>query len=90
MFNKKKRKYNSRIAPTNGFSVIGNSDGLNSNDILHNIQELFKKHGQIVINYIDDDSISITSLKTIYNDSLEYKLEEIKDDIRDVVTKKFN
>lgn len=89
MFNKHKRKYNSRIAPTNGFSINGNSEGLNSDEILHNIQGLFEKHGRIVINFIDDESISVTSLKTVYNDSLEYKLEEIKDDIRDIVTKKF-
>lgn len=89
MFNKKKREYNSRIAPTNGFSVSGNTEGLNSDEILHNIQELFKKHGRIVVNYIDDDSISVTPLTTVYNDSLEYKLEEIKDDIRKIVTKKF-
>lgn len=90
MFNKNKRKYNSRIAPTNGFSISGNYEGLNSDEILHNIQSLFEKHGRIVINYIDDDdSISVTSLKTVYNDSLEYKLEEIKDDIRKIVTEKF-
>lgn len=89
MFNKKKRKYNSRIAPINGFSINGNSGGLNSDDVLANIQELFKKYGRVVINFIDDDIISVTSLKTVYNDSLEYKLDEIKEDIRKVVTEKF-
>lgn len=88
MFNKKKRKYNSRIAPTSGFSVSGNSDGLNSDDILNNIQDMFERYGRIVINFIDDDCISVTSLKTVYNDSLEYKLDEIKDEIRNIVTKK--
>lgn len=88
MFNKNKRKYNSRIEPTSGFSVSGSSEGLNSDDILNNIQKLFEKHGRVVINFIDDDCISVTSLTTVYNDSLEYKLDEIKDEIRNIVTKK--
>lgn len=84
MFKKKiKRKYITRIAHR-GFKSVGeSSENIESEEILEVIQKMYDKEGSIVINFIDNDTISITSLKTIKNNEVENKLEEIKDLIRD-------
>lgn len=84
MFERKiKRKYITRISHR-GFKSIGESPKkVGSEEILEVIQKMYDKEGSIVINFIDNETISITSLKTIKNYEVENKLEEIKDLIRD-------
>ncbi|WP_252251225.1 hypothetical protein [Clostridium sp. VAP52] len=86
---KKKRKYFSRIAPNYGYSYTSGSTELSSDDILDAIQDLFERHGRIVIDFINNSDISVTSLKTVENDKIEYTLSDIRDDIRKVLNEKF-
>lgn len=85
---KKKRKYSTRISRGDSFTLTGGtSKEVSSDDIMEVIQSMFKKEGRVVIDFIDDENISITSLKTIQSDNIEYKLDEIKDMIRKNVLK---
>lgn len=89
-----KRKYSSRIVRDNGFSFSANSGGveISSDAIISSMQDLFKRDGRVVIDFIDEEEIHCTSLKTIKMESVEARLDEIKDLIREnlVVKEKSN
>lgn len=80
---RKRRSFTTRIARGDSYSSSSKSiKKVSSDDILNTIQEMFKRDGRVVIDFIDDEEISLTSLKTIERDVVEFKLEEIKDIVR--------
>ena len=84
IFNKKKWKFQTRVTKGDYYSAIGgNGDSkASSDDILDVIKNLYDKEGPVVIDFMEDDYISITTKGTVLNDDIEYKLEEIKEIIR--------
>lgn len=58
------------------------STPISSEDILTEIEWLYEQHGKVVIDWIDDESIHLTSLDTVQADQTEEKLNEIKEMIR--------
>jgi len=80
-----KRHYYSRIVRDNGHSFSSNSGSteISSDAILSSMQDLFKRDGRVVIDFIDEEEIHCTSLKTIKVESVEAKLDEIKELIRE-------
>lgn len=80
-----KRTYYARISRAGDFSHSSSSGDkkVSSDEILSSIQWLYERDGKVVIDFIDDETIQLTSLNTIEDDKLEIKLNEIKELIRD-------
>lgn len=86
MFNKKnKREYYYRIARNGDFRQSGSSGDrkVSSDNILATIQSLYERDGKVVVDFIDDETINLTTLNTYKDDELEERLDEIKQVIKD-------
>lgn len=86
MFNKKsKRRFSVRISENGGSSQYSSSSGndkISSDEILAEIQWLYERNGEVVVDFINDEKIELTSLNTVKDDRIESKLNEIKRIIR--------
>lgn len=78
----------SRIAAEDGFSYSSRStdDGVRSDSIISQMQFMYERDGKVVVEFITDEIIHLTSLGTLKNDLENAKLEEIKDLIKKNIT----
>ncbi|MEM5009315.1 hypothetical protein WKH57_01210 [Niallia taxi] len=89
MFNKQsKRTYFGKIGRGDEYSYTANSADkkISSDEILKSIQYLYERDGEVVIDFIDDESIQVKSLKTLRDDEVESKLNRITRLIKNYVT----
>lgn len=81
---RQKRRYRERQS-RNGFTFRQSSTGTNkisSDEILESLQWLFDANGRIVIEWIDEDEINVTTLDSARDTELENSLEEMKEIIK--------
>lgn len=81
----KKRKYFSRIGRVDGFEHTSTSgdEEVSSDEILSMIEWLYKRDGKVVIDFINEDTIQLTSLETVTDRKIDDKLVKIKNLIKE-------
>lgn len=84
-----KRKTSTRLSEEGTVYYSSNSGDAQktSDEILSSIQWLYQRAGKVVIEFIDDEEIRLTSLDSIKDDETETKLEEIKSIIKESLSK---
>lgn len=81
-----KRRTYSRIKGE-GFSYTSRSgeEGESSDSVISQMEFLYKRDGKVVVEFIGDDSIHLTTLGSLENELVEEKLSDIKSLIRDSI-----
>lgn len=86
MYNKKihRRKSYSRISG-GGFRYTSRSGekGITSDSIISQMQFLYKRDGKVVVDFMDDEEIHLTTLETLKDEFADAKLNDIKDLIKE-------
>lgn len=86
MYNKRiyKRKSYSRISG-DGFRYSSRSgeNGESSDSIISQMQFLYKRDGKVVVDFIDDEEIHLTTLGTLKDELVDAKLKDIKNLIKE-------
>ena len=81
MYNKKnhKRRTFSRISG-GGFRYTSRSveTGIGSDSIISQMEFLFKRDGKVVVEFIDNEEIHLTTLGTLKDELVDDKLDEMK------------
>ena len=59
-----------------------NEEGVSSDSVVNVLQSLYKRDGKVVVEFIDDEEIHMTSLGTLKDDTENAKLNELKELIK--------
>ena len=78
-----KRKFYTRLSRDGSYRLSSkNETGVSSDSLISKMQWLYKKDGRVVVEFIDDEEIHMTSLGTLKDELANEKLNDIKELIK--------
>lgn len=82
MFNKTKKTVVEFTFDLDGYSGSSTSVPLKDRGLFEYLKELRKRHGRIVIDFIDNDNIHVTSVASIKKENFEERINDVTEIIR--------